>query len=480
MDFSGVRVLVLGDVMLDHYIAGSVQRISPEAPVPVARVEESWSVPGGAANVARNVSRLGCSVSLLGLLGEDTSATVLRRCLADEGVHDCLISGQGRCTTRKTRIMAQGQQLLRLDEEVSAPPTPEERKAMLAQAEELLGDCSVLVLSDYAKGVLTCPSGGQSLCTPLIALARSRGIPVLVDPKGSQWERYAGAHCVTPNSAEFHAECALPPETRLDRPQRAALAAELCSRYGFERLLITRGSRGMALFGKEAPCYLRAVAHEVADVSGAGDTALAVLAAAVGKGLGWEESARMANVAAGLAVGKLGTAPVNRRELAAALREQTVNPKLYTRDELRETLEDWRRKNLSVVFTNGCFDLVHPGHISLLRQAAAQGDRLVVGLNSDASVRRLKGSERPIQNEQSRALVLAAMQHVDAIVIFDEDTPLELIHVVCPQVLVKGSDYREDQVVGADFVKGHGGRVVLARLVEGCSTTSLARSIAKG
>ena len=236
----------------------------------------------------------------------------------------------------------------------------------------------------------------------------------------------------------------------------------------------------MALFGKEAPCYLRAVAHEVADVSGAGDTALAVLAAAVGKGLGWEESARMANVAAGLAVGKLGTAPVNRRELAAALREQTVNPKLYTRDELRETLEDWRRKNLSVVFTNGCFDLVRPGHISLLRQAAAQGDRLVVGLNSDASVRRLKGSERPIQNEQSRALVLAAMQHVDAIVIFDEDTPLELIHVVCPQVLVKGSDYREDQVVGADFVKGHGGRVVLARLVEGCSTTSLARSIAKG
>ena len=480
MDFSGVRALVVGDVMLDHYITGSVERISPEAPVPVARVEASWSVPGGAANVARNMARLGCSVCLLGLTGEDESAATLRQCLADEGIHACLVSGQTRRTTRKTRIMAQGQQLLRLDEEVPASPTPDEGKALLSRAEDLLGDCSVLVLSDYAKGVLTTPPQGQSLCSPLIALARAHAIPVLVDPKGSQWERYAGAQCVTPNSVEFHTECGLAPSIRLDRPQRAELAGRLRARYGFERLLVTRGSRGMALFGEGEPCYLRAVAHEVADVSGAGDTVLAALAAAVGKGLGWEDSARIANVAAGLAVSKLGTAPVGRRELAAALREQTVNPKLYTRTELQEKLEDWRRKNLNVVFTNGCFDLVHPGHISLLRQAAAQGDRLVVGLNSDASVRRLKGPERPIQNEQSRALVLAAMQHVDAIVIFDEDTPLELVQSVCPQVLVKGSDYREEQIVGADFVKQHGGRVVLAQLVEGCSTTNIARSIARG
>ncbi|MDO5484256.1 MAG: D-glycero-beta-D-manno-heptose 1-phosphate adenylyltransferase, partial [Desulfovibrionaceae bacterium] len=310
--------------------------------------------------------------------------------------------------------------------------------------------------------------------------ARKLGLPVLVDPKGSYWERYANAQCVTPNSAEFHTECGLR-EDEVDRGQRARRARQICQKYGFEHLLVTRGAKGMALFSSTGePEYLRAVAREVADVSGAGDTVIAVLAASIGKGLAWEESARIANVAAGLAVGKVGTAPVTLTELSAALHEQAENPKLCLWSSLREKLEEWRRKNETVVFTNGCFDLLHPGHISLIRQCAALGDRLVVGLNSDASVRRLKGPTRPIQNEQSRALLLAAMQNVDAVILFEEDTPLDLIRQVRPDVLVKGSDYSEDKVVGADFVKSYGGSVYLAQLVDGCSTTGLARRIAGG
>jgi len=469
---------VLGDVMLDHYITGGVQRISPEAPVPVVHVGRCWSVPGGAANVARNLSRLGVEVRLLGLAGTDASGDELCQALAAEGIGNAIIRTVGRRTTRKTRILAQGQQLLRLDEEDFSPPSPEESRALLEQARVCLEGCGALVLSDYAKGVLSSPPQGESLCVPVIREARRLGIPVLVDPKGSQWGRYANAQCITPNQAEFLAEFPQEdmPHTRQDY---AELAGRVCSQHGFDHLLLTRGARGMALFPQGGePCYLRAVAREVADVSGAGDTVIAVLAACIARGLAWAESARIANIAAGLAVAKVGTAPVSLHELAAALHEQAENPKLFSRKGLCEKLEEWRRKNETIVFTNGCFDLLHPGHISLIRQCASLGDRLVVGLNNDASVRRLKGPTRPIQNEQSRALLLAALQGVDAVVLFSEDTPLHLIQQVRPDVLVKGSDYSEDEVVGADFVKSYGGSVRLAALVDGCSTTGLARRIA--
>lgn len=478
MDFNGIRVLVVGDVMLDHYIASRVERISPEAPVPVARVGKRWSAPGGAANVARNLARLGAQARLAGLAGQDEAGKALRQELAAEGVEEGLALSATRRTTCKTRVIAQGQQLLRLDEEQCDALQPEESAALREKALALLPGCGAVVLSDYGKGVLLPPSEGESLCALLIAAARREHIPVLVDPKGADWGRYAGAQCVTPNSAEFAAICGRDHPARLHRREREDLAGEVREEYGFERLLLTRGARGMILFEKDRPpLYIRAAVREVADVSGAGDTVVATLAACVAKGLDWERSARIANAAAGVAVGKMGTAPVSLAELNQALREEADNPKLYARPALLEKIEDWRRRNESIVFTNGCFDLLHPGHVSLIRQCASLGDRLVVGLNSDASVRRLKGPGRPIQNEESRALLLAALQGVDAVTLFDEDTPLDLIRMVRPDVLVKGSDYTEDTVVGADFVRACGGRVHLADLVKGCSTTNLVRSM---
>ena len=478
MNFDGVRVLVVGDVMLDHYIAGQVKRISPEAPVPVVSVAKRWSVPGGAANVARNLVRLGVDVAVAGVVGQDAAADDLRAALAAEGITDGLAASASRRTTCKTRVLAQGQQLMRLDEEVCTPLSAEEAEALKAGVISLLQGRQAVILSDYAKGVLLDTANGVNLCRVVIDEARRMGIAVLVDPKGSDWQRYAGAHCVTPNAGEFDVACGVEPGAKLDRAQRESLAADLRTRYGIERLLITRGPKGMALFSPgEAPVYCRATVREVADVSGAGDTAIATLAASVGKGLPWAESMHLANAAAGVAVGKMGTAPVSLAELNEALREQADNPKLFDLPNLVEKIEEWRRKGESIVFTNGCFDLLHPGHISLIRQSAAQGDRLIVGLNSDASVRRLKGPTRPIQNENSRALLLAALSDVDAIVLFDEDTPLELITALRPDVLVKGSDYTIGAVVGADVVQQAGGRVYLARLVDGCSTTGIVRKI---
>lgn len=478
MNFDGVRVLVVGDVMLDHYIAGQVKRISPEAPVPVVSVAKRWSVPGGAANVARNLVRLGVDVAVAGVVGVDAAANDLRAALAAEGIADGLTASASRRTTCKTRVLAQGQQLMRLDEEVCAPLSAEEAEALKTGVLSLLQGRQAVILSDYAKGVLLEAANGVNLCRVVIDEAHRMGIAVLVDPKGSDWQRYAGAHCVTPNAGEFDVACGLEPGVKLDRPKRESLAADLRARYGIERLLVTRGPKGMALFSPgEAPVYCRATVREVADVSGAGDTAIATLAASVGKGLPWAESMHLANAAAGVAVGKMGTAPVSLAELNEALREQADNPKLFSLPNLVERIEEWRRKGESIVFTNGCFDLLHPGHISLIRQSAAQGERLIVGLNSDASVRRLKGPTRPIQNENSRALLLAALSDVDAIVLFDEDTPFELISALRPDVLVKGSDYTIGSVVGADIVQQDGGRVYLARLVDGCSTTGIVRKI---
>lgn len=478
MDFSGTVILVAGDVMLDRYLAGDVARISPEAPVPVVRLEKRWSVPGGAGNVARNLSRLGVAARLAGLVGDDAEGRALRAAVAAEGIEDALTLSPDRATTSKTRILGHGQQLLRLDEERVAPPTEAELRSLREAVARLVPGCGAVIISDYGKGVFLRPEDGASLCADIMAQARAASVPVLVDPKGADWSRYAGAACVTPNTAEFLEVCGLPPGARPGAAERRELACGLCEKYGFARLLLTRGPRGMILYAPgEEPVRIRAAVREVADVSGAGDTVIAALAACVAGGLGWAESAAVANAAAGVAVGKAGTAPVSLAELNEALREGMDNPKLFELPALRHKLEEWRRRGERIVFTNGCFDLLHPGHISLLRQAAALGDRLVVGLNADASVRRLKGPERPIQNETSRALLLAALQAVDAVVLFGEDTPERLIHEVCPDVLVKGSDYRVENVVGADFVLGRGGEVHLVDLVDGCSTTGLVRKM---
>lgn len=478
MNFAGVKILVLGDVMLDHYIVGRAGRISPEAPVPVVNRERAWTVPGGAANVARGLARLGCEARLVGLAARDAAGETLRKEVLAEGITAALISAGSRPTSCKTRIMAGGQQLLRVDDEVIRMPSLEERVAMLRHVEELLDGCSALVISDYAKGVLLRDAEGRSVCQDAISMAAEAGLPVLVDPKGTDWSRYAGASCVTPNSREFDQVCGA---AHVATGKLAEEATQVCAKFDLARLLLTRGSRGMVLFEPgEAPRHIRSVAREVADVSGAGDTVVTVLAACIAKGEGWLKGAEIANTAAGLAVAKLGTAPVNLGELNGALREKNVNPKLLSPAELERRLSEWRNHGRKIVFTNGCFDLLHPGHVALLRESAAMGDILIVGLNTDASVRRLKGPERPIQNEQSRAQVLAALESVDAVALFDEDTPERLIREVRPDILVKGSDYRPENIVGADFVRSQGGEVRLVNIVEGCSTTGLVQQMKGG
>lgn len=485
MDFSGLSILTIGDVMLDYYISGVAERISPEAPVPVVSKRNSWSALGGAANVARGIARLGCSARLVGLTGDDGPGETLRQQTAAEGIKSGLVKSATRPTTCKTRVLAHGQQLLRVDEEAISRPTLEEKVALRLNLEKQIDGCSALVVSDYAKGALLADREGKSVASQALELAQKAHIPALVDPKGVDWARYAGASCITPNTKEFIKVCEAHGlwngEGEPGAVERQALAEALCEKFRIGRLLLTRGAQGMTLYepGK-APENIRAIMREVADVSGAGDTVIATLAACAARGESWAEAAMIANIAAGLAVAKLGTTPVDIAELNGALARRRPNPKLRDFREIGEMADQWRREGQKIVFTNGCFDLLHPGHVSLLSQCASFGDKLVIGLNTDDSVRRLKGPDRPIQDERSRAQVLAALAAVDAIVLFGEDTPEDLIRVVRPDILVKGGDYKESEIAGADFVKSYGGRVRLAKLVEGCSTSDIEQRVKAG
>jgi D-beta-D-heptose 7-phosphate kinase/D-beta-D-heptose 1-phosphate adenosyltransferase len=471
MDFSQAHILVLGDVMLDEYLAAGVNRISPEAPVPVAVIRDRWHVPGGAANVARNLAQLGCRVTLTGLCGRDAAGETLASLLSGEGIDSRLHAAAGVPTIQKTRVVAQGQQMLRLDQERPSPLTVDQYAALRAMLHELVPHCHAVILSDYAKGTLGRLPDGACLAQEAVLLCAEKNIPVCVDPKGNDWGRYAGASCVTPNASEFTAMVGRVPS---GRATMEADAATLCDEYQFERLLVTRGGKGMALFEKDTPpLYIKAKAKEVIDVSGAGDTVIAVLVACRALGLAWAEAAEWANRAAGVVVSKAGTSPVTREEFDALLTPGRSSPKIVSLERLADMVASWRRAGDSIVFTNGCFDLLHKGHVRLVNEAAAQGDRLIVGLNTDSSVRRLKGPDRPVQDERSRALLVAALEHVDAVVLFDDDTPLALIRAIVPDVLVKGGDYTPQTVVGADVVTNAGGRVYLVELEEGVSTTLL-------
>ncbi|MDR2489655.1 MAG: D-glycero-beta-D-manno-heptose-7-phosphate kinase [Desulfovibrio sp.] len=470
LDFAATQILVLGDVMLDEYIEVSVSRISPEAPVPVAVVRDRRHVPGGAANVARNLARLGCRVILAGLCGRDAAGAILTELLDREGVCHRLHAADGGLTIRKTRIIAQGQQMLRLDQEKPAELTQELYAALASVLRDTVPQCRAIILSDYAKGVLRRMPGERCLAQEVIALAAISGIPVCVDPKGDDWRRYAGAACVTPNAQEFEAEAGV----FSGRAEMEAKAAGLRARYQFERLLVTRGGKGMALFENGVPpLHIKAKAREVIDVSGAGDTVVAVLAACLAAGLGWAEAADFANMAAGVVVSKAGTSPITREEFDALLAPGESSPKIMREACLFDMLASWRNAGDSIVFTNGCFDLLHRGHVRLINEAAAQGDRLVVALNSDASARRLKGPGRPVQDAQSRALLIAAMEKVDAVVFFDDDTPCALIGKIMPEVLVKGGNYTPQTVEGAETVVAGGGRVHLVELVEDAGAMGL-------
>ncbi len=473
---SGARVLCVGDVMLDRYVFGSVDRISPEAPIPVLRIEREIAMLGGAGNVVRNLAALGAAARLVAVAGRDAAAGEIRQLLAEHpGAGEGLIVDADRETSIKTRYLAASQQIVRADRECVRPLPPAVRLKVAETFQRFLQDCGAVVLSDYGKGVLA-----DGLAAELIAIARGLGRPVIVDPKGRDYGRYRGADVVTPNRAELAEASGRPVATPEDA---AAAARDLIAACGVGAVVVTLGKDGMTLVTADGdPTHLAAERLEVFDVSGAGDTVVATLAAGLAVGAGLEDAAALANVAAGIVVGKVGTAVAYAAELADALRHQDLSraeAKVVTLGPARDRVEVWRRQDLRIGFTNGCFDLLHPGHVSLLAQARAACNRLVVGLNSDASVARLKGPERPVQSEAARATVLASLASVDLVVVFGEDTPIRLIEALRPDVLVKGADYRLEEVVGADLVRRYGGRVVLARIEPGYSTSATIARIAE-
>jgi D-beta-D-heptose 7-phosphate kinase / D-beta-D-heptose 1-phosphate adenosyltransferase len=463
-------VALIGDVMIDRYVSGTVNRISPEAPVPILLHRSDRAVAGGAANVAANLTALGCTVRLVGTVGNDLDASDLKEQLAGAGVSsEFLVTDSDRPTTSKTRVMSGRQQFFRIDREQSGFPSYEVQTRLIALARSAMAGADIVVLSDYAKGVLS-----DDVLAQVIAAAKSNGKLVLVDPKRRTFEAYRGADFIKPNAGELANASGLACGTNAE----VEAAAHALTGQFDGAVLVTRAEAGMSLFRPGSPVrHFQTPVLEVADVSGAGDTALAALAVSLAEGRTIEEAAIRSNIAAGIAVGKLGTAIVTRSELSAAIARAAATShhpgSLVAAATAAEMASAWRRMGERVTFTNGCFDLLHAGHIELLSAAANQGDRLIVGLNSDASVRRRKGPLRPVQNETDRARIVGALRTVDLVVLFDEPTPLALIDAVAPDVLVKGADYTENQVVGGDLVKSRGGRVALVPLVADRSSTRI-------
>ena len=479
MDFSSISVLCVGDVMLDRYVYGEMERISPEAPVPVLRLTRTREMAGGVGNVASNILSLGGRAVLIGLIGQDLPGAALRGIVAGQGcVTDGLVASTSRPTICKTRFIAAHQQVVRTDEESRLALQPGEEQALRAAIDRHVGAASVLVLSDYGKGVCAPP-----VLAHAIAAARMRGIAVFVDPKSNDFSRYRGATCITPNARELAAAAGLPVESEA---QVADAARAVMREAEASAILATRSEQGMMLVEQDgAVLSVPARAREVFDVSGAGDTVIAAMALAHGGGHSLAQAMRIANAAAGVVVGKLGTATADivevMQELELLDRQFGEHPgpadaggtALATLSHAQGLVARWKAQGLRVGFTNGCFDILHTGHVALLAAARAQCDRLIVALNTDAGVRRLKGPSRPINRLAARAQVMAAVRHVDCVVCFDADTPLELIGALLPDVLVKGADYAPDQVVGADIVQAAGGMLVLAELVPEQSTTAV-------
>lgn len=475
-DFSKLNILVLGDLMLDEYIWGNVERISPEAPVPVVKVTDKTYRLGGAGNVSANLAGLGCTVNIIGVVGKDTFGQQVDLLLREKSIHNKSIIVDSFSTTCKTRIMGLEQQLVRIDQE-----DPDKIKGSIFERlwqifKENTFQANAVVLSDYGKGVLTPP-----FVKTCIEYCRAKNIPVFVDPKANDWDRYRNATCVTPNVKELANVCQV-----LDLSNNILLNERgftVRKAFGFDYLLVTRGNKGMVLFQRgDDPVEIPAQAREVFDVSGAGDTVIAVLAAAYAAGCSMPRSMELANLAAEVVVGKVGTYPVSFNELHNTLRlsNEGFRHKICSLEQSTSMVANWRDQGEIIVFTNGCFDLLHTGHIHLLQAAAKEGDRLVVGLNTDASVRKLKGPARPVLTEQDRASILSALECVDMVVLFAEETPIKLIQTFKPDVIVKGRDYSKNEVVGGDLVERWGGKVVLVPLEKGKSTSDLIESINNG
>lgn len=466
------HALVIGDVMLDRYLIGNVGRISPEAPVPIVLLNEQNERAGGAANVATNLALLGIKTHIIGCVGNDTEGNSLKKNIATINIDiSGIISSQYRPTIAKTRILGGHQQMLRLDQESTAAFNSEENAQLMSAVSAALALKPIIViLSDYAKGLLS-----NTVCQHIISSCNAEQIPILVDPKGLDYTKYKGATALTPNKKETAEACKTQPED----VDLISKATALKNHLNLDFLAVTRGEEGITLIDHDIQ-QIAATAQKVFDVSGAGDTVIATLAAGLVHGLSPLKSLQLANLAAGIVVGKVGTIPITQEELIETLsRQQNSTQALKVCDlaQLIEKVSFWKKAQQKIVFTNGCFDLLHAGHVTYLEAAKKRGDKLILGLNTDRSVSAIKGPTRPVVNESDRARVLAALESVDAVILFDEDTPLKLINAIQPHVIAKGSDYTASQVVGGKEVESWGGEIALIDLVEGRSTTNIIKKL---
>ena len=464
LDFTKASILVVGDLMLDKYYFGSVNRISPEAPVPVVKVNFSKYTLGGAGNVVNNIVNLNAKVNVAGIIGKDQNGKILRELLEEKKV-DYYLLERDLPTITKVRIIGGHQQIVRIDFEEIVFLNEEELKQIKQYIMSVIDRVNCLVISDYGKGVIS-----PELSQFIIREAQKRFLSVVVDPKGKDWTKYKGATVITPNIKELSDVLNIDVKNEDDEVEK--YGREVRGKYNLKYLLVTRSEKGMSLITEEKVYHIRSEAKEVYDVSGAGDTVVATLATAMGAGFDILEAVKLANTAAGIVVSKIGTAPITLEELKKVLKGYN-NRKIKSLNELLEELKILRNEGKKIVFTNGCFDILHRGHIEYLRKAKGLGDILIIGLNSDDFVRKIKGKERPINKQEDRAELLTSLEFVDYVVIFDEETPYSLIKQIKPDVLVKGGDYKVEEVVGREFAK----ETVILPFVKGYSTTKIIEKI---
>lgn len=467
-DITSPKILCIGDFMCDLFIEGTVDRISPEAPIPIIKEKTRFFALGGAGNVVRNLSALGVETYALGVIDEEEAGQQLERGLKDlPNVHSFLIKDKEWTTPFKTRFSSQGQQLLRFDQEKTCVINQDIEEKLIEILDDILPQIQGVILSDYNKGILT-----ETICQTMIQKARQQGKIIIVDPKGTDYTKYKDASFITPNLSELRAASN---RALTSRNEVIRAACNLQRKINVSGIIVTLGPDGMMVIKNEKDVlHIPSKAKEVFDVSGAGDTVIATLAFALAQNNSLEDAANLANKAGGIVVGKVGTAVIYPHEL---FDYREGNDKIFTPSGILDQVSRWRRQGLKIGFTNGCFDLLHLGHLHLLRQSKSQCDRLIVGLNTDNSIKKLKGESRPIQNDDVRSHVLSSLELVDAVVLFDEDTPIQLIQNILPDVLIKGADYQVHQVVGADIVIKNGGRVYLATLKEGYSTTNTVKKL---
>lgn len=470
---SKIRIAVIGDIMLDQYIRGSVERISQEAPVPISKFQSKENILGGAANTASNVKALGCKVYLSGMLGDDDTKNIVNKLIDKEEINrDSVFVRKNHCTTTKIRFLNNNQQIMRLDKEEKLFISNDEINYVLKWLESVCCNLNSVIISDYDKGVVS-----KDLSEKIIKLCNKINIPVIIDPKGTDWIKYKNAFALTPNVKELSVYCGYTINNN-DDESIIKSAKFVRKKLNLKYLIVTRSEKGLTCISDKEVIHCPAFAKDVFDVSGAGDTVISVIATAISCGLDMPEILKAANMAASIAISHVGTYKVKKHELEKCYGKINTSEYLFdsiTLNDLEKLIKKWKNNGDKIVFTNGCFDMLHKGHLTYLKQAAKLGTRLIVGINSDDSVKRLKGQKRPVQKVGDRAYILNELPYIDAVVVFEEDTPVNLISFIRPDVLVKGGDYKKDEVVGKEYAK----ETIIIPFLEGYSTTEIINKILK-